>query len=300
MTQKATKSNRAQFVQSKDDVAAIVHKLGLELVFFDGEPDTCNVDDPDAVYLIVPKKGLCRYKINESSRIMSHDAKLLHKGKSTAIFWNETTRSSIRKVLENSNDECAECSVEPVTDTTCNKCHRKLCTVCQLKSALTTEMLQKVRTKDFELDYECACGQKYEFDIRQMIVPVMDRVDEFSAAQQDTLSFVKNNFAMYEEQRKGWRDYVNMIVLGRELQFRKGRRVILRGFNGESCNGKRAEIVAKRIVRDGVIRWPVRLLDGSNSKAFLKQVNMKKIEAQEEPPEPSVFIMLGPRRHPML
>jgi len=235
--------------------------------------------DPDKVYLKNPETPI---KQDESN--VDLDAVLYWNGITRNVIFENLTEAAVRKMFLDHN-ECRKCGVcwEEIDDTggSCPKCNGPICPRCIMKLALIKPEVKRILSskEDYRIRYHCPqCRQMMKTDMRCLYHLVMDRLSEFNKSQQKVLKMVKRNDPMFKQKMKESK----FLKLQREMtdfcRLKKGSVVRLEGLEEKKeWNGKRAVVVGERTVEMETIRWPVRLMDGSDAEALVKPVNFVKL-----------------------
>ena len=231
--------------------------------------------DPNTVYLLDPGFRFSGYSGNERKEM---DAKIYWQKRAMNLDWKTCTKARITKYLEEdgSDSECVVCFEDlPFRESlSCSQCNSKLCPVCTFKMGLTDDNVARVMNGNWIIGHQCPeCRTKCTYDPREWWCQVMDRMDEFTGIQRKALSFAKENDANAREHMEQWAE-------GHPLKhFKEGVRVKLHGLKGRrKWNGRKARIIGKGVVKNGVYRVPVELIGKSNERALLKQTNMRTME----------------------
>ena len=293
-----------------EDVRSIVEEMGLNLVHV-GDPknfhDMIGLKGKDASVVYVLENG-DRLKANpdsnpDSGRHGYCDALLSHKGKLFKIRWNDFSRAVLRKQLcsDDNDRECLVCFEEfKVWEASrCPQCNATICAVCVMKLTLTEQIIQRIRVYEFEeletadddvmrAGYRCpSCRNELMIYIEKIYVRVMDRLGEFPQTQRNALLFLKDNDPKFAVRLSGWKREnkrcEEMIEAGKakarlekSKRLEQGCNVKLHGLKKKEWNGKKAVIIGKKQIKNGVTRWPIQLKGKRKSKALLKECNMKK------------------------
>ena len=226
--------------------------------------------DPDVLYLCEPDN-------NPSDS----DAVLHYKGNVRFVNWKRFSKESVRKLFQKAATECVVCNedtqIGPNT-VECPQCGTRICVCCMMKLSLKPPLMRNFSKGEFGMPYKCVgCHELLGYDARIAVTVVMHQREKFSTHQQKMLDALKETHPNFEhEQRKVINAFKRTKKL-RPRQFRKGCRVKLHGLQRDDWNEEAGEIVGEMTIKNDVIRWPVRLLNGSNCKALFKQINMKKI-----------------------
>ena len=243
--------------------------------------------DPEIVYLVDP-----RIPKNTNQECNAGDrsfAMLYWKGASHSIMRNQITIESIRGLLQRQksitqNQHCEECVVcferiESLKSINCSQCNNETCTMCRIKISLTADAIQRVRSGDYMLSFDCTeCRTTSHVDIRSLYPQVMDRLQEFNANQQEIINLIRQTHPEYELQHKRMEQRLGNTDRVIIKQLRNGSRVRVIGTKNEEWRGQRAKIIGNQINKaDGTIRWPVQQLLGSKAKASIKQINLMKL-----------------------
>merc|ERR1711971_661061 len=104
----------------------------------------------------------------------------------------------------------------------------------------------------------------------------MDRVQEFSDEQRKVLLWIKQHDPMYDLRYAMAKKGVKQIEQIAAKAFKQGTRIKLFGMKDKKWNGEKAVISGERIIKDGVFRWPVQLLNGKKGKLKSKEVPIIK------------------------
>ena len=226
--------------------------------------------DPDVAYLV-----------EASSNRSDCDAVLLYKGNARFIYWGYHSKASIRKILQNSATECVVCyedtQIGPNT-VDCPQCTCRICVCCMMRLWLKPPLMRNVGRGEFTMAYKCVgCRELLGYDVRIAVCAIMHQRHKFSTQQQKMLDVLKATHPNFEHEHRKVISAFKRTKMLRSRQFRKGCRVKLHGLQRENWNDETGDIIGEMIIKDDVIRWPVRLLNGSNARALLKQINMKKV-----------------------
>lgn len=258
-----------------DDVESLAKELGFKFGLLNStrllqnfDADTC---DPDTVFLMdigrpVPDGDRGYY-----------DAKICWKGRQQLITWNESTRASLRKLLENdgSSNTCAVCleALGIRESLNCAGCNSMMCTTCVFKMSLTDAAVVGVNHHQWLVGCRCPeCRRDMSFDIRTMYFRVFDRLNLFSDSQRAALQLAKEYDPNCAEQMKTWKEKHPL------RQYGQGIVVKVYGLKTQKkWNGKKATIIGEGVVKSGVFRWPIELQIKGKPRALLKQTNLKVV-----------------------
>lgn len=260
-----------------DDVKSLVSESGVTFVLITNPKhyipkSSFHKGDPDIAYLYYNP----RFPIPPDDR----DATFFWKGRTRLIYWGQRTKASLRKVLiEDSTSECAVCfdKIGVIDAQICPQCDCRCCLRCKYKM-MTKEIAAAFIHGDYMMDYTCIqCRFTIEVDAAYDYFRVMDRLDDFSNYQKAALLQLKNSDpGFYKFQIKHYKGRKKFFREMSRKQFKAGSVVRLSGLKKKEWNGKKAMIIGGKVVKDNVIRWPIRLMDKSNGKALLKQCNLQK------------------------
>ena len=238
--------------------------------------------DKDIVYLFEPGMPTHFGAHNTDSTDGLCDAVLHYNDKIHHLSWDDCSKATIRKTLLRTSEEpeCAVCYEEcPMGCHVCRKCNGNLCPLCRMKMCLTPGTIDLVLRGEHITVGQCVqCRVMCHIDLQRTSYMLFDRLNEFTERQQEALVFLKNSDPEFETNMKMWKAMSEEKKTEKIKRFRAGCRVKIHGLkNARKWNGKTAEIIGAKVIKNEVIRWPVLLSDESHSKALLKGINMKKI-----------------------
>ena len=184
--------------------------------------------------------------------------------------------------MEDELSECAVCreALGAREAFNCPHCNSTLCTRCVVKIAFSTPMdadhdeaaVARFETCDRPIKCpECRC--KLMIDVREIYFRVMDRLDEFTEKERQFIVFLSQRDLEFEENRQLW---ANNHPL---KHFKQGVTVRLHGLKAKKqWNGKKAMIIGKGVIKQDTFRWPIQVMDGSKTRALLRQCNMDHMQ----------------------
>ena len=256
------------------DVEAIAKELGIKFVWIKNLNDRRAKDtfkrDPDTAYMVDTGESVTDF-------YGPHDFTLTWKHRNHSFKWKEVSLASIRKCLQDDGSaaECTVCFEElPLRESSnCAQCHSKYCTTCIIRMGLTEDGMRRIMSLDFLCEHPCCiCREPLSWDPRLHYFKVLDRMQEFTPLQQETLVFCRkwdHNSAL---QIRVWEEKHPL------KHFKPGVTVKLHGLKKQrKWNGKKAQIIGEGVVNNDTFRWPIQLLKKPRSKALLKQTNMIKL-----------------------
>merc|ERR1712244_198287 len=109
-------------------------------------------------------------------------------------------------------------------------------------------------------------------DVRNWYFRVMDRLEEFEEHERRFIIFLAERDAEYGMKMRTWTNNhplkhfkVGVVVKLHHLEAKK------------EWNDKKAIIIGEGVIKNDTFRWPIQLMDGSKSKALLRQHNLNHI-----------------------
>ena len=267
---------------------SITRALGLKFVFLpSNDHDLINNPskrDPNVVYLFDGGKPLRRK--HEDIEKPPFDALLYWHQTTIEITWSTMNKAAIRELLLRDRDlRCASCNGDTSSATDCPLCSHTTCVICLMKMALTKANREQISRGDYVLRLKCLhCRELCQMDAVQNIFMALDQLAEFPPEQRNTLLALKAANPYWDEQYADYKQASDVFDAIRLKRFREGCTIEIVGLKGKKeWNGKMAQIIGKRMIQNGTIRWPVQLSDDSEEKALLKQCNMKFVSWKEQP-----------------
>ena len=285
-------TSKGKLVTSMEDVRSIVKAVGKRLIHIKDTGDFKNKLDMlcmDATVVYVLETGE-RLQLEPDIDNSGCDAWIFFNGNSFSIHWNRCSQASLRKLLSSDayddGEECLVCFEEigKIDSVSCMQCNATMCFVCCIKMSLT----EAINCDPEGYLIRCPeCRSKLNGNVLQFYVRVMDRLKEFTPLQQDVLLSIKRNDPKFDLRLSDWKNKVvaqNWVIEQRKARARwqkskelkQGCTVKLYGLKKKDWNGKKAVIIGKKEVKNGVVRWPIQLKGKCKSKALLKECNMKK------------------------
>ena len=279
--------NTAVFMMNRHIFESIARGLGLKFVFLsikDQEVmDNASQRDTNVVYLFDVGKPL-RMKRDHIKK-PAFDALLYWNQASIEITWSTTNKAKIRALLLQDRGKCVVCDGDAHSAINCPLCGATSCVVCLFKMGLTKANREQISTGDFVLKVKCPnCRELCLHDARTNIFMAVEHLTEFSPEQRNTLLSLKAVNPYWDEQYARYEEEAAEFEVIRRTRFGEGCTIEIVGLKGKKeWNGKMAQIIGKRMIQNGTIRWPVQLSDDSEEKALLKQCNMvmKKVERDD-------------------
>ena len=129
----------------------------------------------------------------------------------------------------------------------------------------------------FRLISRCAvCRGKAPIDIRTFYCSAMDQLDTFTKAQQRALDCIKRNDPMHSQKMKDLTKRRADERFNRTAwaKYREGKMAKLCGLKRREWNGRVAEIIGDKVEKNGIVRFPVRLLYSPRDRALIKECNL--------------------------
>ena len=261
---------------TKEDVKSVATAMGVR---FQLSHTMVSDPDPDVLFLYVSELP---FHLNQAEyRGGPYNAILYYAGATTPLIWHQYTKASVSKMLDGGR-ECVVCLDEgAIRISHCPRCHCSMCSICVIKMVLSPEYISQFMngTADSRVTTPCPqCRAPLEKEAMQNYCTVLDRLDEFTEDQQNVLSWFKSSDPDYEVSTARWKNTADRLKYIQSRSFRKGCRVKLRHLKAQKqWNGKKAVIIGTKTIKNGVIRWPIRLSGNGRSKALMKPCNMFKI-----------------------
>ena len=106
----------------------------------------------------------------------------------------------------------------------------------------------------------------------------MSQLSDYTESQQAALLHIQRDDPEFEAKWENHKQSDQYFRRASLKQLRPGRTVKLFGLKRKSWNGKKAKIIGRKVLKSEMIKWPVQLMDGSRSKALIKQCNLQKVD----------------------
>ena len=276
------------YIRDVKDIVSIAKECGIEIKVSKKKNhamyrmEAAAKLDPDIMYLHAPGHRFpspdnTGRPINGVAPVM--DCMLLYHGELYGISWGEQSKAAIRKkYTAPDSEECIVCYGE-LKIGHCPECNAAVCSDCLLKLTLTPEAIQTVFAGCFEIPAKCPeCRAELGIDVRNYIYAVdMERLHDFPKATRGVLRFLRTAVPKFEERSAEIKAVCKIKKDCKARGFKKGCAIKLQRLKKTEWNGEKAMITGGKIVRNYVIRWPIRLLNGTKAEAKVKQCNLRKI-----------------------
>ena len=261
---------------NRHDIKSIAESLGIR---FELTNDPMSDQDADVVTLYDPGT---KFAWGANEEIL--DAIVYLNASSMNLVWSNgnNSKAAIRKWFEGEATQCCICFDElgAHDGAKCPRCSCTSCKVCLMTSRLHHENLACISRGQFQMTKnKCVeCRTEGPMDLRMGVIVLKEDLSdcEFSKEQLDAIALMKQCVPQFEERRASYLDCCRRSAKDNVNRFARGMHVRLRELKKRDWNGQEAVITGKRTIRDGVIRWPVRL-NKSGAEAMLKPCNLQKI-----------------------
>ena len=254
-----------------DTVEALAKEMGIPLKRYRYKAldilNDASKRDPDIAYLVDP--------LELDTADCMEDAMLYWKNRNNSLKWDDHTKPSIRKIFEDdgSDSDCCVCYEDlPIREAlNCTKCNCKICSECLMKLCMgTPESILRILSGNFLSGHTCPeCRNESAYDFRTMYHRVLDRLEKFTDEQQRAIKFADHHSPLRNTLINAW------ILKHPLVYFKPGVTVKLGHLRKQrKWNGRKAKIIGPAVIKDDILRWPIRLVGKKGTKALLKQCNM--------------------------
>ena len=271
-------------IKNVDSIKAIAVQAGVRFVHANN-PKQCKQNN--TLYLLTPNarfnwNAYCKHHQMDPKRLgYQCDGILIYKNLMRAISWKHTSKAMVCKYLADpgNTEICGICMEDPDfgLSSNCSQCHFVMCSVCLFKMAVGESPMSNPPELSEYTPFQCpVCNQKGEpmmSIIQDRYHQLFDRLHLFTAEQKELLMGFKAMDPLFEKRMKQWKQ-VSAI--------KKGTNIIILGLKSRpELNGETAEIIGEKVSKNGVGRWPIKLVDKTNPSAattfMLKRETLRKI-----------------------
>ncbi len=284
MSRDSPPPTRRDHLRSWDDIKNIAAAKGIRFqILHEKEPA-----DPDILYVCKPE---LLYPPNTKDAQDTRDTCILWNGGTVRIVMAEWSKAALRRYLSNENEsanQCSQCKIKThnLKKCQCPRCESTTCVVCVFKLLLGSPAFADAlacwqsRADDCRcisaVPLKCTdCSLKYSTDPLKLYVRVLDKMEAFNKAQRKQLLRIASLDNQQTAKLNDWTESIRKFDLDMAFRFCSGKTVTLRALKRKEWNGRTAKIVGNRTIKNGVIRWPIKL-KGEKQPVMIKQCNLQK------------------------